>query len=238
MDTIEKFYTWEGLIFLSILLIAIYWLLKLLTYLLDNLGKRNETSKHTRSWLRWLSLVYTPMAIILLLLNFISINYITHSLLLVAVGIFGYKHFKNYINGIFLKTNPLMSKGTFLQTKNFEGEIKKMLPLGLILNSESGEHFLNYSVIEENGFSVKDSMSSNLRHSIYLESEITEDQILDILFDNPILSVAESPSIKATNKSNEYVLKYTLETGANTNQLIAFLKQQNILTRQTNNTKI
>lgn len=234
MGTIPQLNTWQGLFSLVIILIIAYWLLKLITYALNQFAKQNITNKKTIVTLTKVLMLYKPLAAILILLDFIFINYIVHTIILVIIGVFAYSQIKNYVNGIFLKLNPLINVDAIISVSKYTGEIKKLMPLGLILSTENGERFINYSTIESNGFSIKSNDNSLLRQTLYLKTEKTQEQVLDMLFDNPILNFDENPTIK-TAENNLLKLQYTLEAGETTETLIAFLDKKNIQSTLTNN---
>jgi hypothetical protein len=57
------------------------------------------------------------------------------------------------------------------------------------------------------------------------------------MFDNPILNFEEKPSLKNGVDPEDLILKYTLESGATTKDLISFLNSKEIetnLTRKVN----
>lgn len=235
METFENIKTWQNLVFLGFLLLVIYWVIKLLSYFIARLARKNVTNKIIVAYFNKTLLIFKPIAILLLLLNFISINFITHSLLLAIVAVFGYKHINNYINGIIIKINPLIGKGTLLEIGEYQGEIKQMLPFGMVVSTETGERFINYSEIESKGFAVKSNETSLLRQTLFLQTELSKDDILDLLFENPILNNEEYPAVKATEKEKQYKLQYSLESGASSEDLMAFLNEKNINTTQTIN---
>lgn len=234
METINELYNWRGLLTLIAFLIACYWLLKLVIYLIENIGRKTGIKRTILAIIEKVLLIFKPVATALILLDFISINYITHSLLLIIVSVFGYKHIKNYINGVFLKINPLIKKGALIEIGSNQGEIKDLMLFGLVINSETGERFFNYSMIENNGFSVKSNENSLLRQTLHVTTEKTKEAILDILFENPILNFDDQPIVRITEVENNYKLQFTLEPGVTTEDLIAFLKEYNISTILTN----
>lgn len=236
METIENINTWRGLLVLLIFLFLFYWVVKVLTYGIANYTKKNVTHKKVVSFLERLLLLFKPIAVLLLLLDFITINPISHTILLAVVGVLGHKHIHNYINGIILKINPLIDVGALLETGKHQGEIKQLLPLGMLLRTETGERFLSYSEVETKGFAVKSYENSSLRQILFLKTEVKRDAILDLLFDNPILNYKDQPSLKATEKANEYKLQYSLENGASSEDLIAFLIERNISSNKSINT--
>ncbi len=233
MDNYYQLNTWEGLLSLVILLTALYWLIKGLLFLLKELGKRTVTNRNTQQFIKKSLIVYKPIAAVIIVLDFMAINYITHSLLLIVLGVFGYKHVKNYLNGVFLKLNPLMTSGAQMTFQNTIGEIKRLLTFGLILSTEKGEHFVNYSVIEEQGFAINSHKHSALRQTLFIESELEKETLLDMLFDNPILNFKEPPVLNASEKEAVHKLQFTLETGASTEDLTAFFKAKNIIAHTT-----
>jgi hypothetical protein len=123
--------------------------------------------------------------------------------------------------------------GALIKSPDLEGEIKRLLVLGLIVNTEQGEHYLNYTSLEDVGFTIKSNKGIVLRQTLYLKSELTKDAILDLLFDNPILNFEEKPSLKNGLEAGELILNYTLESGATKEDLISFLNAQNVETKLT-----
>jgi hypothetical protein len=234
METIDYLYTWEGLLFSTIIVVALYWSLKSLLYFFTFLNKRYTPNKLIKNSLTKILIIFKPIAVIVLALNFISINYITHTVILVIVSLFGYNYFKNYVQGVFLKLNALIEKGTVLKIGDYKGDIRKILPFGLLLNTESGQQFLNYSSIEKTGFSIISLQNNTFRQTLYLQTEKSIDNILDILFDNPILSLNDRPVVDKSQEKHTKKLQYTLELGATSEDLMAFLNNHDIQTSLTN----
>ena len=236
MNTIPQLNTWRSLFWLLIVLVIFYWCIKLLLYSLEKFANRNLYNKQLILFFKKVILFFIPMATLILLLDFVSINYIAHSIVLVIIGVFAFSQIKNYVNGLFLKSNPLISNGSTLQIGDYTGEIKSFLPLGLKLVTEQGIQFVNYTTITTSGFAIKSNKTSLLRQVLYLNTEQTPDQILDLLFDNPILNYNHPPVInKADN--NQLKLQYTTENGASRKELITFLEDNSVQTNLNNNSK-
>ncbi len=223
MENITSFYTWKGLFYLFIFLLALYGIIKVVITLIENSARKNLASKKFIFWLRNSLFFYTPVAVIVFILGFISINYITHSILVLIISVFGYAYIRNYLSGIIFKSNPIVNRGALIRSKNVEGEIKRLMHLGMTVNTEVGEQYVNYTAIEKHGFTVNSNNKSALRQTLYLTTTFTVETILDILFDNPILNFDEKPSLKKGVIPDEIILKYTLESGASTEDLISFL---------------
>lgn len=233
MEDITTFYSWKGLWYLFLVLLVIYWVIKFVSFIVKSFAKRNVTNKKVALFFDKLLILYKPIAFVILLLDFISINYITHAILLLILGVFGYSHIRNYISGLFFKTNPLVEIGVQITTNNIGGELNRLLPFGLILNTEGGERFLGYYTIEENGFLINAATDTTLRQTVYLYTRFNKKYILDLLFDNPILDFDQVPTVKSTESTGILRLQYTLEKGATTEDLVAFLTAHDIETSLT-----
>ncbi|HSM62453.1 MAG TPA: hypothetical protein VK833_00800 [Gillisia sp.] len=170
---------------------------------------------------------------IIFTLGFISINYITHSLLVLIIGIFGFPFIRNYLSGIIFKSNPIVSEGALIKSENLDGEINRLMILGMVVNTENGDQYVNYRNIEESGFTINSNKNRFLRQNIYLKTSLSKESILDLLFDNPILNFDEKPSLKDGLESDALILKYTLESGATTDDLTSFLNAHEIETSLT-----
>lgn len=230
METEFKLNTWFGLFSLSIILLACYWVLRLAKFLVEKIAIRNVTNKRIITVINRALLLFKPVGVMLLLLGFISINYVTHTILLLMISVFGYHHIKNYIFGLFLKMNPLIKEGAILQIGNLAGQLKRFLPFGVVFNTEKGECYINYSSIEQKEFAVNSNNEDVLRQTLFLDTKLSQEAILDLLFDNPIIDFNEKPIIKFDDSINVLKLQYTLENGASTQDLIAFFKAHNINT--------
>lgn len=233
MEDITTFYSWKGLLYLLLVLIVVYWALKFISFIVKSFAKRNVTNKKVALFFDKLLMIYKPVSFVILLLDFISINYITHGMLLLILGVFGYQHIRNYISGLFFKTNPLIETGVQITVNTISGEVNRLLSFGLILNTQEGERFLGYHTIEVHGFSVNAATDTTLRQTVFIHTAFEENHILDLLFDNPILNFDQVPTVKSTDTNGILRLQYTLEKGATTEDLISFLNAHSIETSLT-----
>jgi hypothetical protein len=163
-------------------------------------------------------------------MGFISINYITHSLLLLFIGVFGYHHIKNYLAGVILNMNNSLKKGASIVIGPLEGVVERLMLFGMSISTESGEHYINYHQIEKSGFTIKSGKDSELRKPIFLNTSLSTDDVLDILFDNPILDLKKQPTVGPGEQPGQLKLQYTLEKGSTNQDFITFLSKNQIET--------
>jgi hypothetical protein len=228
METFTNFNTWKGLLFLAVGLLLLYWMLKLVQILAIRFLRRNLLTKKLLHFNGRLLLIFKPIAILLLLLDFIAINYLVHGLFLIVVVASAYRPLRNYISGFFLRIHPLISVGSLINIKGLQGEVKQMLPLGMVLSTESGRSFVEYSAIDQSGFSIASIDTGRYRHTLYLTTNKSKEEVLDALFDNPLLHFQERPSTVTGGLPNTIKLRYTMEAGASNEDFLEFLAENNI----------
>ncbi|WP_296705404.1 hypothetical protein [Algoriphagus sp.] len=231
----ENLYHWNNLFALGLILLGIFAILKVSHWLAKRYLRQNKSGKRVTRILKRLSLFYVPIAWGILIVAFISIDYIRHGLLIGAGFILTFPYLKHYISGLFLRENPMIQIGAVVQGKKLKGLIHKIGALGLVLGTSTGEHFIWHGEFEQSGFSVIPPKSTTRLQSIYLQSQLSKKQILDLLFDQPILAFSKPIDLRATKKDNLYVLQYTLEKGAKTEDLVSFLSENNISSSLTEN---
>jgi hypothetical protein len=224
----SNFYTWTGLLYLLVTLVGFYLIIWLFLQLLENFGRRDLSKRRIIDYLKTGVILYKFFAITILILGFISINYITHSLLLLFIGVFGYHHIKNYISGVFMNMNSSLKKGASIVIGSLEGVIERLLLFGMSISTESGEHYLTYRQIEKSGFTIKSGKDSVLRKTIFVKTDLNPEAVLDVLFDNPILDLKEQPTVGAGEQPGQLKLQYTLEKGSTNQDFMAFLKKNQI----------
>ena len=237
METIESFNTWEGLFYLTTGLFILYWIIKTLQVVAQEFSRKNLFTKRGIKLLQNILSVYKPVAFLLIILDFIAINYVVHGLFLVIIGAMAYMPIRNYISGLLLNMNPLVTQGAMITIDNFKGEIKQLLPQGMVISTESGQSFLEYVAIDKSGFSITSKDTGLYRHTLYLNTELTKVQLLDFLFANPILNFQEPPSVRESETQNVLKLQYTLEEGAKDEDFMAYLAENKINTTLTQNNK-
>lgn len=231
----ESIYQWNNILPLGLILLGIYALLRLTYWFLTRYLRQNKSGKRINKAMNRLVLFYAPIAWAILIVAFISIDYVRHGLLIGAAFILSFSYLKHYVSGLFLRTNPMIQMGAVVQDGELKGLIHRIGSLGLVLGTSTGEHFIWHGEFEKSGFSVIPPKSTTRLQSIYLKSELTQKEILDLLFDHPILAFAKPIELRATKKDQQFILQYTLEKGAKKEDLTSFLIANGISSSQTEN---
>ena len=104
-----------------------------------------------------------------------------------------------------------------------------------MVNEEVGNRFINYSYIDDNGFSINQNDNASIRRTIYIYDQEKTTPILDLLFENPNVDFSNKPIIKKVPNEKTLQLQIALETGATMESLIAYFYQHNIKSSTTKN---
>lgn len=225
--------TWLVFFELIVGLYLLFLVLKGISKLSMQLFKRHRYKRKFKKWFEIILMFYKPLAILSIVAAFVIINYQIHGVMVLVTGIVLFKHIRNYCNGIFFKINPLVDVGVNLVTGNDQGEIEKLMPLGLILKVEHGERYISYASIEAQGFFVNQKKEGSMRKTLYLTEIGTTASVLDALFENPMIDFSQKPSIWTLPGETTQQLQLTLEKGAKIETIIDYLNQNNIKTSQT-----
>lgn len=227
--------TWLKFFSIISIFVLVYIFLVFALRFLPQVFKRKTTINKTKFIVNKIIEIYKPIAILVILLSFVSINYKVHGFIFLLFLLITFSHIKRYLHGVLFKINPLVSIGTNITTGEFKGDISKFMFFGFVINLEDGDRFINYQYIDQNGFSINQNENASVRRTIYIESEKTATHILDILFENPSIDFNNKPVIKKVPNETKLQLQVALESGAKMDSLIAYLNQNNITTSLSKN---
>ena len=235
MNTLENMNTWPGLFYVSAWLFALYWALKALHFTLRRSSGRTAIVKWGSVAVKQILILYKPIAVLIVVLDFLAINILVHGLFIVLVGALANAPIRTYVSGLLIRLNPLLRVGSVITINDFSGEVKRLMPMGMVVRTELGERFYSYSGIDRSGFTVNANDTGQHRNTLILNTQHKKSDILDLLFDNPLLNFGEPPSLRDGDYNEELKLQYTLEAGADNEDLIAFFAENEINIKLTSN---
>ena len=220
--------TWTDFLELLGVLLVLYWILKFLGSILRKLTRKTSTKRIIGLIFSKGLIVFKPIAAVLLSLAFIGVNYKVHGILFLIVGVLVFSYAKSYLNGIAFKTNPLVYKGAHVISGDHEGEMLQLLPFGILIQETGRKSFVNYSDLEKNGFSILSKGNDVLRTTLYLPEAVVDEVVLDLMFDNPLVSFKDVPTLEKVSGQATKKLLFSMEKGAKVDDVIAYLVQYNI----------
>lgn len=209
-----------------------YLMLNLLFFVYIKKAKNKRVSRWR--WIYKTKMFSLPFALLIIIGSFININFEIHGIIVILLAVFGYRHLKNYVEGLFLRIQPKFSLGASVKCGRIEGRIIQITNLGIVLNTEVGERFVWYTSFEKSGFTILSNQVQSQRKTLYLKSpELSKNELQSLLFEHPILVIGDPFQINATAIEDVYRMEYTLEKGALNNDLIHYLQNLGIETSNT-----
>ena len=215
---------------------AILWtltVLGLLVILKKLVPKFIKNSKHRKQFTlifgRFL-LIYKILACLVVIGIFVQSNYIVHGGMLLVLIAVSYSFILSFLSGIIFQWTAIVQKGSRLAIGDFQGDVVRFSPFGIILNSHEGERFVNYREIEEKGYTTIYKEDGSIIHSIHIETELSEEKIKDLLFETPIVNYEFPPKLAKMDSENQWKLSFELEDGVKKANIISYLLEHKINT--------
>ncbi len=224
---------WNDLFALILIVFGTYLLLTFCFFLITRYFKKRRVSDQYFSLFKKIRLFYKPTAWMIVIAGFISLDPLTHGLVILLIAGFGYRQLGNYITGLFMRASPMVVTGTLVQAGKIRGRINKIGSLGMVLGTNQGERWVWYRTFDRAGFTLISNQTNLQQRAIYLKSELSKEQLLNLIFNHPILALGKASNIKALEPENTYLLHYTLVKGARHEDFINFLQSHSIQTNQT-----
>ena len=224
---------WNDLLTLILIVFSIYLFLYLCIFLILQQLKKRRINDRYFNLIKKIRLFYKPIAWLVILGGFISLDPITHGLLAIIVGAFFFNHMRNYISGLFIRSSPMVVAGTLVQAGKIKGRINRIATLGMVLGTDQGERWVWYSSFDQVGFTLISNQTNVQQRAIYLKTSLKGESILDLIFNHPVLALGQAPNLKRLDQNNTYLLHYTLVKGTRNEDFINFLHANEILTNQT-----
>lgn len=224
----EVLFTWTDLLKFAIALGLLFGLLKVIYWFVMRLSRRVSTKIWWEKNFSRIFVLFIPVSIALLLIVYVGINFLIHGILVVAISLIGFNYIRSFLNGVIFKNNPLVRTGNQMVFENYKGTVERLLPFGVILNGHKGKKYINYTEIEKKGFGIIKDEGETQRRTLTISLDDPKINVLDLLFENPLVSFNQAPSLSQHPENKEHQLQFTLEKGVTIEEIITFLKKHKI----------
>ncbi|MBB4080690.1 hypothetical protein GGR28_003325 [Lewinella aquimaris] len=151
---LQPHFGWTDLLFAVLLLYGSYALLLMVR---DRLQKTKRAEGFRAGAYRIIApflLLYEPLTALVLTVIFVFIDPLLHGLLLLIVVVAGFSRLRDYLSGRIVLFNPLIGVGKRMRTDRHKGVISRIGRIGLYLQTGEGLHFINYTTLLTEGFSL------------------------------------------------------------------------------------
>lgn len=224
---------WNDLFALILIVFAIYLILSFCFFLITRYLRKKRISDRYFALIKKMRLFYKPIAWMIVIAGFISLDPITHGLVILLISGFGYSQVGNYISGLFIRSSTMVVAGTLVQAGKIRGRINRIGSLGMVLGTDQGERWVWYRSFDRAGFTLISNQTNVQQRAIYLKTELTKESLLNLVFDHPILALGKASNLKPLESENTYLLHYTLVKGAQHEDFINYLHDNEVMTNPT-----
>ena len=149
-----SYFSWTDLLLVALLLYAIYALLYLLKGRLERTKRVEGFRAGAYRVVAPLLLLYQPITVLVLAMIFVFINPVLHGTILLLVVAAGFSRIRDYLSGRIILFNPLVTVGKRMRTEKSKGVISRISLIGLYLQTGEGLHFINYTTLLTEGYSL------------------------------------------------------------------------------------
>lgn len=151
---LQPYFTWINLFLTALLLWGVYWLLVLVRRRMRNGVLLGRFQQPIINGISTFLLLYEPITILVLTVEFFLINPFMHGILLVLVSIAAFSRIRDYLSGRIILSTTLVGEGKRMKTPQGSGVISRIGRIGLYLQTGDSLQFVNYSRLITEGYSL------------------------------------------------------------------------------------
>lgn len=147
-------FSWGYLLRSILLLLVLYFALQFISRILQRAAFLGRWQTPAQKVVRYLILVFEPLAIIWVGGIFVLINPVFHGLLLALLFLSAFTHLRNYIAGRVIQLDQYIERGSRLRAGTVEGVVLELGRLGLQLQTKEGLYQLTYGKLLDGGYTL------------------------------------------------------------------------------------
>ena len=231
-ELVIKYITWFHFFAVAFGLLMLYFFLKFMERLLNNISFSKSFQQILEKWNKRLLSGYELIVLAVLGSLFVLINPIYHGLLILFVLVFGFTHIRNYFSGRLLKMGNKIRVGSELITGGKDGIISSMDRLGLNLQTNTGVHHLQYNQLIAQGYTLRTGEDVGCYYSLLITPKGDAEykgnhatRLLDYLITAPYLDWHHKPDIRAVEGSDALKAQILVREENHLQELIALIEE-------------
>ncbi|MFT4568528.1 MAG: hypothetical protein ACI9FN_003497 [Saprospiraceae bacterium] len=233
----EGIFSWGHFISISLLLIGVYFFLKLIIRVGLNVGILGKTQERVVSLLKQFLFVFEPLSLVILLSLFVMISPLFHGTILGLILLSNIAQIRNYFMGRMLMLNETITVGSPIKSGSLKGTVVQMDRLGLRIRTLEGVHFLNYQYLIEVGYLISnlDQIGGNYIISIVDERKESKKELqvelYHLLRSSPFIEPERKIRIDVKGAENIANVSLAIRNKDHMTDLIEHLKERGFLAR-------
>ena len=226
-------YTWVGFISLILRLGLLFLILYFAYKGAQRIGAPTSWQTRLRDILKYVLLIFEPLVFLGLLSYWVLINPFYHGFIVGLLLLINFRHFKNYFSGRILLFNHSFRLGSRLKNQKMSGIVTKIERLGIRLEFDKGVHFISYTDLLKEGYSLLDQKEKGgffkLRINTLADTPpMTIRELTLVLNESPYINWNYKPDIKTVENSEQgqWTAYITLHQERHLNDVIQLLEEK------------
>ncbi|NJB84967.1 hypothetical protein GGR26_000712 [Lewinella marina] len=229
-EYLNAYFSWADLILAAAILYGVYALLSLLRDRLERVRRTQGVRARAHRVIATFLLYYEPITVLLLATIFVFINPVLHGVILILLVAAGFGRLRDYLSGRIILGTPLIAVGKRMQADQSTGVISRINRIGLYLQTGEGLHFVNYSTLLTNGYSLITGKDIGGYYQLHLsptekrERPLTE--LMDRLTSTPYLDRGFRPEVSHPEPgSPDIQVRLSVREEKHLSELLALLQE-------------
>ena len=227
---LQSYYNWFDLLVAALALYGIYVLLLLIKDRLEQTKRMEGFRAAAYAVVAPFLLIYEPLTVLLLAMVFVFINPVLHGAILLLVIAAGFTRLRDYLSGRIVLFNPLIKVGKRMKADKSTGVISRISRIGLYLQTGEGLHFVNYTRLLTEGYSLITGKEIGGYYQLAIQSKPEKEgnleELADRLTTTPYLDRSFKPELTYAGREQQRInARLSVREEKHLTELLALLNE-------------
>ncbi len=225
-------FTWQEFLTIDLTLLVLYLVLRITLGLLGKVNFLGSIQSKLELAIRSILLFFEPLVLLILGSIFVLFNPLTHGLLLFIFLAMSYIPVRNYISGRIILFDKEITIGSQMRIQEIEGIISKIGRVGLQVSTNGGSHFINYTKMLEEGFTLLKNEKMGGFYYLKVKPKDSNNnprqvqRLQDLLMTTPYLNHNHSPKLSSSPTDPQVIdVWLSVQEEKHLQELLALMKQ-------------
>ncbi|WMX16363.1 MULTISPECIES: hypothetical protein [unclassified Aureispira] len=229
-DLLKPHFTWMFFFGTVVFLLLFYGFLQFLKNQIPQLPATVKFKERLSRRLRYFLLLYELIFVVISVSIFMLIHPLWHGMIVLFLISITFPLMRDYMIGRFLCFDPEFQQGKRITVGEDTGVINKMNRLGIYVITNNGMKYINYMILQENGFSLlTDSLMQeycdlNISANDKDTSNLSAEMLLYKLMGVPYLDSDYRPTLITNNTNTDFQIRVLIRKGNHQQELINLIK--------------
>lgn len=225
--------SWWQLLLLTGILAGLYFGLQFMRRLVVILGLRPGTRRPLENVLRKASIVFEPIALLMLLVAFLRINPLIHGATIALALLGTFHHVRNYLEGRLILLENKLRVGEAVSVGTVRGRLIRMGRLGMKIRHDHGLHHLGYHQLLQSGYVLESGSESGEFYRLKLRpreqserSQYHQEALTQFLGTAPYVDWTHLPELTSTDEENTWLARVQVREETHLKDLLRLMQER------------